>query len=105
MNSVLTLTLIGCERTKWEVPDENSLKTNGDEDFLEYGGKNEFININRVLHNFAGRKKSGVEEEEKGERRESVLLGSQNNVQMSFPFKIELPEWLPSSFIAYLGSN
>lgn len=24
---------------------------------------------------------------------------------MSFPFKIELPDWLPSSFMMYLGSN
>ncbi len=50
--SVLTLGLIGCEKTKWEVPDENSVKSQGGEEFLEYGGKKEFINISRVLHNF-----------------------------------------------------
>ncbi len=51
-NSVLTLELIGCEKTKWEVPDENSVNIQGDDEFLEYGGKKEFINISRVLHNF-----------------------------------------------------
>jgi hypothetical protein len=24
---------------------------------------------------------------------------------MSFPFEIELPTWLPSSYLSYLGSN
>ncbi len=51
-NSVLKLELIGCKKTKWEVPDENSFKIQGEDEFLEYGGKKEFINISRVLHNF-----------------------------------------------------
>ncbi len=51
-NSVLTLGLIGREKTKWEVPDENTLKGQGEEEFLEYGGSKEFINISRVLHDF-----------------------------------------------------
>jgi hypothetical protein len=112
---VLTLGLIGCEKTKWEVPDENSVKSQGGEEFLEYGGKKEFINISRVLHNFQtsfNRKQSedlsmSSLEEKKGEGgpplRDSIM--SAKAVQLSFPFKIELPEWLPSSFLAYLGSN
>jgi hypothetical protein len=73
-NAVLTLGLIGCEKTKWEVPDENSLKGQGAEDFLEYGGSKEFINISRVLHNFQSQKHpppddSHLSEEIKGEDR------------------------------------
>jgi hypothetical protein len=24
---------------------------------------------------------------------------------MSFPFEVELPDWLPSSYLMYIGSN
>lgn len=76
--SVLTLGLVGCEKTKWEVPDENSVKSQGGEEFLEYGGKKDFINISRVLHNFhtSNRRQSediSAFEEKKGEVRDSFM--------------------------------
>ena len=106
--SVLTLGLVGCEKTKWEVPDENSVKSQGGEEFLEYGGKKEFINISRVLYNFQNLNRKQSEDIEALEERKSEVRGSVvggKAVQLSFPFEIELPEWLPSSFLAYLGSN
>lgn len=48
-NKVLILEFAGNERTKWEVPDENSV--NGEE-YLEYGGRNDIIYITRVMHRF-----------------------------------------------------
>jgi hypothetical protein len=87
---MLTITFQGIESTKWEVPDENKVNTNGNEEFLEYGGKQDIICISRVMHKFhsqvpevSSAEATDVEESKEPER------------QFSFPFSIELPGWLP----------
>ncbi len=41
------------ESSKWEVPDENKVNSNGNEEYLEYGGTKDIICISRVMHKFS----------------------------------------------------
>ena len=51
-NTILTLEFSGTERSKWEVPDKDKVSADNQDEYLEYGGKNDIVCISRVVHKF-----------------------------------------------------
>ena len=108
MNTILTIEFSGVESTKWEVPDENKVNANGNDEYLEYGGKSDIISVSKVMHKFCAQGKPPSRSESQSDEhgsQEETKESLTNTKQFTFPFIIELPEWLPQTYLQYLGSN